>query len=311
MTRASDDVAGMLAFVPWALAHPGATVTEAAATFGVSEATIHRWVGTLNFCGLPGLGGGDLIEADIFGDEISVHMADELKAPMRLTDAEALLLILAGEAALAALGSGADDLRSALDKVRDAAGISATTTVQFADEGAIWRDALRSAITHNRVVRFRYHRRGDDEVTDRQVDPWQILVRDGQWYLQAYDHDRDDARTFRLDRITDLEVTETDRTHPAPQKGMPDPIYQPGEDDLKVELHLAPHARWIAEAVEPTEVEEVGDGALRVVLHTSATAWLRRLLLSAGAGARVVAPRELADEVRSIARRAADRYETS
>lgn len=311
MTRASDDVAGMLAFVPWALAHPGATVTEAAATFGVEDKTIRRWVATLNFCGLPGLGGGDLIEADIFGDEISVHMADELKAPMKLTDAEALLLILAGEAALAALGAGADDLRSALQKVRTAAGIAAATTVQLADEVAAWREDLRGAITHDRVVTFRYHRRGDEDVSDRRVDPWQLLLRDGQWYLQAYDHDREDARTFRLDRMTDVAVGDEPRSHAAPPRGLPEPTYEPNEDDLRVELALAPHARWVAEAVEPTETEEVGDGSMRVVLHTSATAWLRRLLLAAGVGARVVEPAELAAEVVANASKAAARYETS
>lgn len=307
--RASDDALGMLAFVPWVLAHPGATVIDAEATFGVPHGTIERWVGMLNFCGLPGLGGGALIEADIFGDEIAVRMADELKAPMRLTAAEALLLVLAGEAVLAALPDEAPALRSALDKVRATTGIGGEAAVHLAEEGAVWTAPLREAIDQDRQVTFRYHRRADEVEGDRTVDPWQLLVRDGHWYLQAYDVDRAAPRTFRLDRMVAVAVSEHTRTRRPPAKGLPEPAYEPGEADLRVELELAPGARWVAEAVEPTEIVELGEGRLRVVLHTPATAWLRRLLLSAGIGARVMEPPALADEVRDAARRAIARYD--
>ncbi|MFD4992066.1 helix-turn-helix transcriptional regulator [Cellulosimicrobium cellulans] len=36
----------------------------------------------------------------------------------------------------------------------------------------------------------------------RRVEPHHVVVRDGRWYLVAWDLDRDDWRTFRLDRIT-------------------------------------------------------------------------------------------------------------
>jgi predicted DNA-binding transcriptional regulator YafY len=36
----------------------------------------------------------------------------------------------------------------------------------------------------------------------RTVDPYGLVSRDGFWYLVGRDHDRDDVRTFRVDRIT-------------------------------------------------------------------------------------------------------------
>ena len=43
--------------------------------------------------------------------------------------------------------------------------------------------------------------------TDRRVDPYRVVNVDRRWYLMAYDVDRQDWRTFRLDRIRDVRRT--------------------------------------------------------------------------------------------------------
>ena len=92
---ATDDVARMLTLVPWLLERPGASLAETAAAFGVDERTVRRdLLDHLDFCGLPGLGGGDLFTVDLSGDRIVVSMADELQRPVRPTPAEALQLVL-------------------------------------------------------------------------------------------------------------------------------------------------------------------------------------------------------------------------
>ena len=35
----------------------------------------------------------------------------------------------------------------------------------------------------------------------RTVDPYSLYLMGGQWYVIGRDHDRDDVRTFRLDRM--------------------------------------------------------------------------------------------------------------
>ncbi|MDH2426013.1 YafY family protein [Sphaerisporangium sp. TRM90804] len=40
------------------------------------------------------------------------------------------------------------------------------------------------------------------EVRRRRVEPYRLVASDRRWYLLAYDLDRDDWRSFRLDRIT-------------------------------------------------------------------------------------------------------------
>ncbi|MET7671990.1 helix-turn-helix transcriptional regulator [Micromonospora luteifusca] len=60
---------------------------------------------------------------------------------------------------------------------------------------AVWRD---------RVVQLRY-RRGDREVT-RRVRPYGLVLKSGVWYLVG--GVGDDTRTYRVDRVTGVEVGE-------------------------------------------------------------------------------------------------------
>jgi proteasome accessory factor C len=55
-------------------------------------------------------------------------------------------------------------------------------------------------------------------------------------------------------------------------------------------------------------LEDLGDGRQVVTLRTQGTAWVRRLALSLGSRGRILAPAELADQVRADAERALTAY---
>lgn len=58
---------------------------------------------------------------------------------------------------------------------------------------------------HERL-RFEYRTRQGEE-TERNVEPHQLVSTHQRWYLLAFDRDRDDWRTFRLDRMGSPWVT--------------------------------------------------------------------------------------------------------
>ncbi|MBW3578082.1 MAG: WYL domain-containing protein [Actinobacteria bacterium] len=304
---AADDAARMLTLVPWFLERPAATIDEAAQAFGVDRRTILADLDTIGYCGLPGLGGGDLFDIDVVGDRVVVRVA-WVEEPLRLTAREALRLVLAGEAVAAALGEDLPALRSALDEVRAAAGIPEGVRVQLAEDGTHWLPPLRTAIADHRRVRLRYRSRGGTAPSPRQVDPWALQVSDGSWYAHGLDHRSGERRSFRLDRIAGLDVLDTPATpRPADLDPAP-PRYEPGPGDIAVELVLAPDVRWVADNVRPDIVEELADGGRRVLLHTDALRWMQRIVLSAGPGVTVLRPRELRDAVRRAASAALERY---
>ncbi|MBX4289202.1 WYL domain-containing protein, partial [Mycobacterium tuberculosis] len=56
------------------------------------------------------------------------------------------------------------------------------------------------------LVRFRYAGRVASD-TERTVEPVRMVATSHRWYLMAWDVDRADWRTFRLDRMRDLVAT--------------------------------------------------------------------------------------------------------
>ena len=109
MSGARDQVARLLALVPYIQARREVELDQAAADFGVSQAQIVKDLNVLWFCGMPGLGMGDLIDVDMDALEgegvIRLSNAEYLSRPLRLDSSEASALIVA----LRALREGSDD----------------------------------------------------------------------------------------------------------------------------------------------------------------------------------------------------------
>jgi proteasome accessory factor C len=60
---------------------------------------------------------------------------------------------------------------------------------------------IETAISRRKTVEFSYYSLQRDEVSDRKVDPYHLVFRDGQFYLIGHSHERDEVRVFRLSRI--------------------------------------------------------------------------------------------------------------
>ncbi|MGE5719915.1 MAG: WYL domain-containing protein, partial [Nocardioidaceae bacterium] len=88
MSGARDQVARLLALVPYIQSRDEVSLDQAAADFGVRPAQIVKDLNVLWFCGLPGLGMGDLIDIDMDALEgegvIRLSNADYLTRPLRL-----------------------------------------------------------------------------------------------------------------------------------------------------------------------------------------------------------------------------------
>lgn len=292
----SAAVARMLTLVPWLRERPGASLDEIAAAFGVDRATVRADLEALDFCGLPGLGGGALFDVTFVGDRVLVTMADELTRPLRPTAAEALRLVLLVEAAEAVLGHDVPELESAVAKLRRALGVPERVADVLEPEVPPMVVELRDAARQRRIVRFRYHKRRAERPELRRVEPWAVRLLDGAWYLHGLDLDRGAERAFRLDRAAEVEVLDEEAQGDVPAV-VGTPRYVPGDGDLDVVLEVAAGGRWILDAVEAEGVEDRADGTTIVRLRTDAPGWLARLVVMAGGTVRAVSPPELVTEV--------------
>ncbi|MGW0788968.1 helix-turn-helix transcriptional regulator [Streptomyces sp. NPDC002911] len=61
---------------------------------------------------------------------------------------------------------------------------------------------IASAVTARERLRFGYRAR-DGAASNRQAEPYRLVSTGSRWYLVAYDLDREDWRTFRVDRVSE------------------------------------------------------------------------------------------------------------
>ena len=66
--------------------------------------------------------------------------------------------------------------------------------------------AVGSALLRRKRLVIRYHARGTDEVTEREVSPQRLVHYRDNWYLDAWCHLREGLRAFSVDAIAHAEI---------------------------------------------------------------------------------------------------------
>ncbi|ASU79234.1 WYL domain-containing protein [Actinopolyspora erythraea] len=316
MSSTSERLPRLLALVPYLVSRPGIRMTEVAADFGVNTQQIRRDLELLWMCGLPGYGPGDLIDLSFSGDTVTVVYDAGMRKPLRLTGQEATSLQVALRALSETPGiADTDAVRRALAKVENAVGAARPhgVVLGLTDESRTVTTEVGSTVEEatrrSRAVHIRYYTASRDEITERTVDPMRLVLVQGNSYLEAWCRRAGGVRLFRLDRIDGAEVLD-EPAHPPAEAVSTDLSagpFRPASQRPSVELELRPEARWVAEYYPVDEVTDLPDGATRVVLRYSDRAWLVRLVLGLGGGGRILAPEELATEVRQRADEALER----
>jgi proteasome accessory factor C len=321
----------LLALVPYVISRNVVSLAEAAAVFGVTERQLVDDLNTLWCVELRAPDPYCPIDLSYEGGEIIVSQADPVARPLRLAadEASALLVGLRMLAEVPELAAGsaksADDeagrgsaLSRVIAKLEAAAGGAAALSAQFAVQVDSSSDAAqrvlataRQALASGRRLHMTYYVPGRDEDTERDVDPMRLLVVDGRTYLEGYCRRAEAVRLFRIDRVVAIDTLDVPAEVPpdAEPRDIDQGLYRPGPDDLRVVLDLAPSGRWVADYYPCESVQEMGDGRLRAELSTADPRWVRRLALRLGERGSIVAPEELAGQVRDEAAAALALYE--
>ncbi|MEO3743967.1 YafY family protein [Plantactinospora sp. B5E13] len=183
--------------------------SELAQRLGVSGRTVRRDIDRLRELGYPvhaeqgGLGGyrltaGAAMPPLLLEDDEAVAVAIGLRT------AATQAVAGADEAAVRALGKLLQVLPARLRHRVDTLTSSTVTHPFSLATDPVNPDALivtAAAIANHERLRFRYRDEG------RHVEPRALVAAGRRWYLLAFDLDRADWRTFRLDRVTQVAAT--------------------------------------------------------------------------------------------------------
>ena len=151
---------------------------------------------------------------------------------------------------------------------------------------------------------------GAREEGRRQVLPARLVYRQGAWYLQGFDLEREEYRLFPLSRLEEpaisLEVFRR-RLEP-PEVGPAGPI--PPLFRVEARLRFSPAlALRVYDEFDRDHIRVQPDGTLLVEAVFPREPWLEGWLLSFGPGLEVLAPEGLRRELARLAGEVARQYE--
>jgi predicted DNA-binding transcriptional regulator YafY len=298
----------VLAMLELLQAQPGLTGPELARRLDVDGRTVRRYAGTLADLGVP-------VQAER-GRYGGYRLLPGYKLPpLMLTDDEAVavvfgLLVAARQGVTTPLALAKIErvlpakLRDRVQAVRETLGFTAPAR-PASPPAAGHLLTLGEATRSHRRVRVAYRSwRGDD--TERDFDPFGIVVHNGRWYTAGHDHRSGEIRTLRLDRIASIKSLEVYFQPPAAF----DPIAHvvaglaavPYQHEVEVLLHTdLPEAARRIPPVVGTLAEH--PGGVLLTCRAERLDGVAQLLAGFGCDFTVHRPDALRHEILTLARR--------
>ncbi|MGZ3099682.1 helix-turn-helix transcriptional regulator [Streptomyces sp. H62] len=186
---------------------------ELADRLGVSRRTVRRDIDRLRELGYP-------VQATMGADGGYRLVAGKAMPPLVLDDEEAVAIAVGLRAGAGHAVEGVDEASvralAKLEQVlpsrlrhRVATLQAATTPLTSGDGPSIAPETLTvmaSTVAGRERLRFAY-RAGDGTESRRVTEPYRLVSTGRRWYLVAYDLDREDWRTFRVDRVSEPSAT--------------------------------------------------------------------------------------------------------
>lgn len=284
---------------------------ELAERLGVSTRSVRRDVERLRDLGYPvpaahGIGGGYRLGA---GRALPPLLLDDEE-----TVAVAVALRLAAGGAIEGAAEPAMRVLTKLDQVLPPRLRTELRTLVEASEHlpggpSVAGDALMTLARacRNRLrARFGYAARSGAP-TSRRTEPVRLVAAGQRWYLFAWDLDREDWRSFRVDRMTEVEATSwqfVPRPHPDPvdyvQRAVTSAAYR---HQATVRI-MAPLAE-ISGLVSPltARLEAITDHETELTAGTDDLGWLALHLARLGPAFEIVGPPELVELAEALGTR--------
>lgn len=284
---------------------PNMTSRDLSDHFGVSRRTVFRDLSALAESGVP------LTYSEGGGYEI---LDGYQLPPLMLSAREAATLLVGTEfmklQSDASLREDADavalkirtvlprEIREYVDRIRENTVLDPYwlhAVRQGGSESGRWYK-LSEAVARRRKVIMEYFVESREELTKRHVDPLGLVYYTDHWNLIAFDHLRDEVRSFRLDRIREMYVL-TERFERPDGFDLDAHLEEIGLDSDLKEIHLSfrerEYARARTEIPARIESESEEDDRIHVRFWFSNLPYLSSWLLRYGEGVCVISPSEL------------------
>jgi predicted DNA-binding transcriptional regulator YafY len=170
--------------------------------------------------------------------------------------------------------------------------------------------AICDATLRRKKLRMRYYSRSRGAESDRVVSPQRVIYYRGNWYLDAWCHEKEATRRFAIDAVRLVSVLEEPAKDVAAVGDQGYGIFSGPAENIAV-LHFdAVAARWVAEEEwHPQQrASALPDGGLQLEVPYSNPQEILMDILRHGPHVEVVSPASLRSAVAEQHREAAEKY---
>jgi len=164
------------------------------------------------------------------------------------------------------------------------------------------RDTILSAIQSQSTVVIEYHSPAQDEVSQRLVHPVDIFSAENHEYIEAFCELSQDYRTFRFDRITTADISESVLSKISPKINLV-------QEKLTFEVLLLARERDICERLHITSFNHDEHRSHAVMVEGYSQNWLIREIMSLGGSCVLTHPLEVRESITSRAENALKAYQ--
>jgi len=290
--------ARLLDLVPYLTTHQGIAISELAKTFNTTVKEITDDLNTLWMCGLPGYTPLELIDLEFESGFVSISNAETLAAPRALDRAEALSIYMGLDLLSAELGGSNSLLVSEITNLQEQLRSQLISAPQVQIEASLaseLRALILRAIRRRGWLEITYHSAANDQVTKRQVAPYELSQSGSHEYLQGYCDNAKAVRNFRADRIVEV-VEIADQIWPNSQTNA-------NEQSIKYQVKVHAASRQVLEVLPQISV-----GSSSATIEGFSAPWISRAILSLAGQVEAVEPSLIRAEVHARAKAALENY---
>ena len=291
--------ARLLDLVPYLTTHQGIAISELANTFNTTVKEITDDLNTLWMCGLPGYTPLELIDLEFESGFVSIRNAETLAAPRALDRAEALSIYMGLDLLSAELEQSSGSVVSEIENLQEQLSSQLISAPQVQIEASLaseLRALILRAIRRRGWLEITYHSAANDQVSKRQVAPYELSQSGSHEYLQGYCDSAKAVRNFRADRIVNIKEI-ADQVWPSNQ-------VVAKEEAIEYQVKVNSASRQVLEVLP-----QVAPGSATATIQGYSAQWISRAILSLGGQVEAVSPSEIRAAVHARSKAALENYQ--
>lgn len=270
------------------------TAGELAERFEVSVRTIYRDIDALCQAGIPiyasqGKGGGiSLVDKFVLDKSL-------------LSEKEQDKILLALQSLSAVQYPELDEVLSKVSSIFKRDSIS-WIEVDFSDWGSEKNrkevfSILKDAILAQNVITFSYFN-SSGEKSNRKIEPIKLLFKHKDWYLQGYCLEKEALRTFKINRIANIHITEERCVHKSSNEYVTNPTVKVDQEKINLIMKISKEGAYrVYDDFDEENITKNKDGSYTVNISMPKGEWIYNYLLSFGTVLEVLEPQSIRGEI--------------